>query len=413
MKTFLLISLALLAMSVNLSVAAAHSASVLVLVLALYHLIKTKTSLKTLKIGYEWYFLAFVGSCLLSVLVNYQLFPEIFKSFLQIRWIIVFYATFYLLSLCSQSEFEKIVRIFMLVLALAGLYAFFQYMTGIEVLRPHRSLEMPRPAFQLRFRAIGFFNNPMTFGHSMALAFPMAFAYFVYSLKKQKNKLPFAILLVLGIGIGLFSSLTRGAYIGAFAGLLLTTFLIKKRLVLLPVFGLLAVIGIAFLTNSEFFVRIHTIFQKTNSLLSRLEIWSAYFEMFKDHPIFGIGLDMGYKFLPHYYELIGGKDNQIGHAHNTYLQFLATGGILCFLSFIAMNIKFLQSTIKGYHPKNLQQYLLVGVAGSIGAFLVGGLTECNYIDSEVRFNYIFYLAIAATIIHKMQRGKNESNSNIL
>jgi hypothetical protein len=75
-----------------------------------------------------------------------------------------------------------------------------------------------------------------------------------------------------------------------------------------------------------------------NSLYDRFYIWTAAIKIAKDNLIFGVGLDAFGKWFPLYkqkgtlkYE---GQFENYDSAHNIYLNFLATGGIMLFVSYL-------------------------------------------------------------------------------
>ena len=73
------------------------------------------------------------------------------------------------------------------------------------------------------------------------------------------------------------------------------------------------------------------------TLRNRFDYWNAAIGMFKDHPIFGVGID---RFGEHYREYA--VQNQVlqgqitDNAHSVYLQLLATGGLILFIPYILL-----------------------------------------------------------------------------
>lgn len=77
--------------------------------------------------------------------------------------------------------------------------------------------------------------------------------------------------------------------------------------------------------------------------------WKAGIEMFKDNPILGIGMDRyGYYFNQYReveYPLRYGFEITSSNAHNTFIQFFATGGILLGISYLALNLFIIKCAI--------------------------------------------------------------------
>jgi O-antigen ligase len=75
------------------------------------------------------------------------------------------------------------------------------------------------------------------------------------------------------------------------------------------------------------------------TLKNRLDYWNASINMFKDHPIFGVGID---RFGEYYREYA--VQNQVvqgqitDNAHSVYMQILATGGLVAFIPYVALII---------------------------------------------------------------------------
>ncbi len=73
------------------------------------------------------------------------------------------------------------------------------------------------------------------------------------------------------------------------------------------------------------------------TLMNRFDYWSAALSMFRDHPIFGVGID---RFGEYYREYA--LQNQVvqgqitDNAHSIYLQLLATGGLVTFIPYLLL-----------------------------------------------------------------------------
>lgn len=61
---------------------------------------------------------------------------------------------------------------------------------------------------------------------------------------------------------------------------------------------------------------------------SRAEIWRATWAMFRDNPVFGVGLGAYWVAVPHYHRASGATVPQ--QAHNDYLELLSSGGVAGF-----------------------------------------------------------------------------------
>lgn len=79
----------------------------------------------------------------------------------------------------------------------------------------------------------------------------------------------------------------------------------------------------------------------------RVDIWRATWEMFKDHPVAGVGLGGYWVAIPQYHDASGEYTPQ--QAHNDYLELLASGGLIgfaLFLSFAFLLLKRARETLR-------------------------------------------------------------------
>ena len=73
------------------------------------------------------------------------------------------------------------------------------------------------------------------------------------------------------------------------------------------------------------------------TLRNRLDYWNAAIAMFKDHPIFGVGIDRFGEYYRQYAvqnQVVQGQVTD--NAHSVYMQLLATGGLVLFIPYLAL-----------------------------------------------------------------------------
>jgi len=79
--------------------------------------------------------------------------------------------------------------------------------------------------------------------------------------------------------------------------------------------------------------------------------WRAGLEMFKDYPLFGVGMDRYGAYFKEYrevgYPLSYGFDITSTNAHNTFIQLFATGGIFLGASYLLLNMYILKRAFAG------------------------------------------------------------------
>lgn len=162
-------------------------------------------------------------------------------------------------------------------------------------------------------------------------------------------------LIVYLIGLGVFLNiflLSKNKYWGAFS------VLISGICLLLAVFGMLQ--------KGPFANLIYK-----GSVSVRGFYWRAAIEMFRDNPLVGVGMDRYGAYFKQYreseYVLRHGFEITSNNAHNTFLQFFATGGLLLGVSYLLLNVYILWRAIIALRLNTDQSRIIV--AGIISAWI--------------------------------------------
>jgi hypothetical protein len=117
---------------------------------------------------------------------------------------------------------------------------------------------------------------------------------------------------------------------------------------------------------------------------TRLALWRAGWEIFKDYPLFGVG-DIGIE--KYYVKYKRPYDKEIhGHLHNNYFHFLATLGLFGFLALSYLFIIIIIKIYKIYKSSKGAPFIASYSLGALAAFvsiLFAGLTEVNFWDHEI------------------------------
>jgi len=365
------------------------------------------------RIGLDGTILFLITAATISLVIHNDYNPNRIHEFTPLRWVILLYTLVFAFQFVGIKKEELWMERFFLVSMAIGLYAFFQANTGIDLVRGNNSaVQFDHFDKFPYFRASGFFSNPMTYGHSSAMWGPLAFSFFLV-FSREKKWLILSGLSLLCILIGLYSCHTRGSWIAVFFGLLSVALLwrVKWGLIFLVV-ALLggAILGLLIPAFSE---RVVSIFDPNfNSNVSRMYIWKAHFAIFKDYPWFGSGMNYNPYLVDDYFNKLGVPStyHQVGHAHNTYLQWLAGTGIIGFLAYMSFITGALLLSLKEYFITEInQKFLRALLLGSVGgqlAFHFGGLTECNFRDAEVKSFFLMLIALALAI--RFQRARQEA-----
>jgi O-antigen ligase len=116
--------------------------------------------------------------------------------------------------------------------------------------------------------------------------------------------------------------------------------------------------------------------------------WRAGIEMLKHHPIFGVGMDSYGAFFKQYrevgYPLSYGFEITSSNAHNTFIQFFATGGLLLGVSYLALNAYIFYRAIVGLRKlTGDNKLMLAGVFSAWIAFHAQSLVSIDNIGISI------------------------------
>jgi len=97
------------------------------------------------------------------------------------------------------------------------------------------------------------------------------------------------------------------------------------------------------------------------TLRNRLDYWNAAFAMFKDHQIFGVGIDRYGEYYRQYAVQNQVVQGQItDNAHSVYMQLLSTGGLILFIPYLALITFVTFIGLKALLRANGNEKLLIG-----------------------------------------------------
>jgi len=116
--------------------------------------------------------------------------------------------------------------------------------------------------------------------------------------------------------------------------------------------------------------------------------WRAGIEMLKHHPLFGVGMDSYGAFFKQYrevgYPLSYGFEITSSNAHNTFIQFFATGGLLLGVSYLALNAYIFYRAIVGLRKlTGDNKLMLAGVFSAWIAFHAQSLVSIDNIGISI------------------------------
>lgn len=256
-------------------------------------------------------------------------------------------------------------------------------------------------------RANGFYGHPMTLGGWLCIFMPLLLIEFFEKRLLGKyywlSGIAFCV-----CSAGLVFNATRGAWLAVaiVCGLLLIYYMLKsKRNVVIGALFII-LISVVLVNNPRFMHRLDTIddFTKYQSNTERILIWQSAWNMFKDHPILGVGLGQYTVNYQQKYILPQAKEPNLGHAHNNFMQMLAENGIVGFAGFIAMfGYIIFKNLIDWFKTRNT--YALMIVSATV-CLLLQGFTEYNVGNSAVIKMYWLVLGLLVVLSELYKKETN-------
>lgn len=323
---------------------------------------------------YDLFFLAYAAAEILSTLLSVNR-PQ---SFLFSKRLLLIGIVYALVTHLSQTR--DIRRFVLVLLASATIVA------AIGVAK----LLLADPEDVVR---LGIFQFYMTTSELMMIALLMVLP-FVISPGTPRGVRIAGLLALIPLGVALYATVTRGAYLAAATGALFIAVLRNKKM-LIP---LAAVVILVVLFAPPY------VAQRLQSIVdpghpenaSRLALWETGWTIFTHYPVFGVG-DIDLRELYDRYAVVENPEHH-GHLHNVPLQILVTLGIAGFAALYALFVRIAITEWKIYHRvKNdwFRGSVALGALGVFVGFHVMGLTEWSFGDQEIVI--LFWITVGLSL----------------
>ncbi|MBN1826472.1 MAG: O-antigen ligase family protein [Candidatus Eisenbacteria bacterium] len=318
------------------------------------------------------------------------------KSTLNLAWYLFFGVFLAVSTLRSVKDLRRLTMVFTVPAAIVSLY----YLQN--VVRTGLGIK------DVNAGALPFFGEHGTFAAYLCYAFPMAVLTTLWA-KKKVTKTIFGCA-ACAVFAGILFSLTRAAWL-AFAAMVGVTLILLPRSRAFPrwIFGVLAVGGIAAVvlagsSQSTLFKHMRSIADTESNVsnMERLNRWAAAIDMFKAHPVVGVGFG-AYK---HHYRqfrrirLATTESAPRAGAHNIFLSVLAEMGLVgaavnlvfigALLSLLSRNLS--RSRCLGPESQPVTAFTLAIIAGLTGHGVHGLF---NYYSSWDKVNVPLWTFIGA------------------
>ena len=333
--------------------------------------------------GFDWIFLIWIGVVFAGFAAGDMGNDHWWRALIEFKWLIVFYALLALVIYLQPNE--KVLPLVAIIFSICSLYAIGVWIVGLDPIHPGQALEtLPDGTL----RTGGFLSQPIVFAHLYQLPVCLLVGMW-FSMWQWRDSRQWWILLSALLGmIAILLSFSRGVWISLSLALVVMAIMFSLRMafVLIGAGGLLFFGLFSFWPNFQERIR----YAMQGGDTERIYIWKANLQMFKDHPILGLGYQENIEALHEYYKTVGApKDFMITHAHNQYLHMLSGTGALGLLVYVLILGYFLVLSIRVWKKIGSRDFfhkgLALGLVGAQVAFILGGLTEANLEHSKMKY----------------------------
>lgn len=397
LKYAFMVTLTLFVVGLNASLSLKELTEVVMVILALFTIRRFKEWPK-----FDKKFLAVLFLWIAGAFVSYYVFAPIDipvgKTELpNFRWIFFFFAVVILAKFYLDWDWlQKMLAVVFAVSFIADLGLYFQ--TG--------------------GRAGGLTYNPINFANIIAPFVLISWVFVLYGLTQKKYNLWFwlhSFCVVVGTFLVLASQ-TRGVIIALFPTMIIVSLLYGWKMVCASVLTVTLIFGLGTALSPD--LRARFFYTDRNQMadysrITRFAFWKANYEIWQEHPIFGVGYGVN-NFL--YYDKLDDStkvlieqqpDLKIAHAHNQYIQILAGGGawgLTLFLTLLGIIYFGLRRSYKDATNILSRTWSLAFLA-ALTCFLIAGGTEANFSVTKNRYIFVLILALIVAFIQQMQKTK--------
>jgi putative inorganic carbon (HCO3(-)) transporter len=200
----------------------------------------------------------------------------------------------------------------------------------------------------------------------------------------------------------LFLTYSRGGWLLSLPAALLTVGLLRgvstsirqstRRVALIAVAGVvLCALLLVPVVGTRRFASLFDFEQGTT--FRRIKLWEATWDMIRDHPITGVGLDNFLYQYPNYMLAEAWQEPDLSHPHNIVLDYWTRLGIAGVVVLIWLEIAFFTLALRQYRclPDGDGRAIILGWIASMAAMLAHGLIDNSYFLVDLAF--IFFLTL--------------------
>jgi O-antigen ligase len=248
-------------------------------------------------------------------------------------------------------------------------------------------------------RVRGVYSSPNNLSLLLGRIIPLAIAVPLAAKSWRRRVYALALLPLLSC---LFLTYSRGGWLLSLPAALLTVGLLRgvstsirqsvRQVALIAVAGVvLCALLLVPVVGTRRFASLFDFEQGTT--FRRIKLWEATWDMIRDHPITGVGLDNFLYQYPNYMLAEAWQEPDLSHPHNIVLDYWTRLGIAGVVVLIWLEIAFFTLALRQYRclPDGDGRAIILGWIASMAAMLAHGLIDNSYFLVDLAF--IFFLTL--------------------
>jgi putative inorganic carbon (hco3(-)) transporter len=294
----------------------------------------------------------------------------------------------------SRERVRKIVGLLFTSTIITALLAFYQVVTG----GPSSLVSLLYPPSEYSEgwtgRATSLLGAPNSFAGYLNLILPLALAFCLLDTGRSRRLGKWT--LWLGV-LALLLTQSLGGLCGFIAILILAIIRFvgtpKKKLLILG--GLCGLVGLLYL-SIHIITPVHTEGQLGADAITRLVLWAAAWNLFRQSPVLGVGwgnFTAVYGLNSAYF-----ISDKVA-AHNIYLQLLSETGLIGVCSFIYLVVQSWKQAVRQWQNSGnvMDRAIAFGVQGALISVLVHGMVDF-FFQLSVQFGTLFWTLLALLVV---------------
>jgi len=225
-----------------------------------------------------------------SVLLLFIAAPDFSIGVEGLRVVIQYMFWFFVVTqlLKTPEGAKRIINVVLLTALLVALYGIYQFIIGVEI----PASWVDRNEGQVRTRSFSIFTSPNMLAGYLSLLIPVSVGMFFA--EKNKARKAYYGLVIVCMGLALLFTLSRSGWIFCFCALLFYVWLKNKKLIvpMLLCMGALFILSVIFMPSvaNRILYLFSPAYYASSSTGGRIYRAIKGYELFTQHPLFGMGL---------------------------------------------------------------------------------------------------------------------------